>query len=61
MTDKSAMVIRMVPALFIVPIMAISPSSTLRELTIPSMGAVMKLLLMVFSELFRAALVSSIL
>ena len=38
MTDMSAIVSSTVPALFIVPIITISPCSTLRRVTMPSMG-----------------------
>jgi hypothetical protein len=43
-TLMSAMVRSFVPALFIVPMTATSPSSTGRAVTIPSMGAVIVVL-----------------
>ena len=39
-TEKSAIVIRTVPGLFIVPMTTVSPASMLRRVTTPSIGAV---------------------
>ena len=45
MTDMSAMVSSTVPALFIVPMTTVSPSSMLRRVTMPSIGDSMRTLL----------------
>ena len=44
MTDRSAIVSRTVPGLFIVPMMAVSPASMFRRVTMPSIGDSMRTL-----------------
>ena len=55
MTDMSAIVSSTVPALFIVPITAFSPSSMLRRVTMPSIGESMRTWLRSYRALSRSA------
>ena len=59
MTERSAMVSSTVPGLFMVPMMATSPSSTFRLVTMPSMGETMEVLRMASLVLFSEALACS--
>ncbi len=55
MTDMSASVSSTVPALFIVPIIAVSPSWMLRRVTMPSIGDSMRTLLRSYFALSSVA------
>jgi len=55
MTDMSASVRRTVPALFIVPMTAVSPSWMFRRVTMPSIGDSMRTLLRSYRALSRPA------
>ena len=55
MTDMSAIVISTVPALFIVPMTTVSPSSMFRRVMMPSMGDSMRTLLRLYFAESRPA------